>query len=773
MMEPYPLPQEKGVTHMKKILTAILTLVLLLQLCPPPAAQAAEPVSLGTSTSAQVVGDTLYALMDGQIMAYATPQAAPTTLLSLSDCPEISPSEWDYLSLLGDGASLYLFRPCYGQLYQVEGNALRLLVQLDMTGLGRETAIPGYYYVLFSHPLLMNRALYLLSMDTETFQDYELYRFSLDTGKPTRIDLGTMCIDEITPYKNGQLLTIDRNTSTLVALTPAGSGRADILAELPGVNDRGVAYCEADDTCYFLSGFQLMRYRGHFEQVTSVPFDDLSLQAYAGIWQGKLVAQTTLGLYPCEISQTAPVQPAPDTLRIWANSNLLSFEDIAFFRASHPDIPVEVQVNANDDPMERLMNESLSRDASIDIFLLSSYMIDSQLIFQRGFAAPIASEALQERVQTMYPQVQELLTRDGILYGYPLDLWPDFWTVRPDLLEKSGLGGIPQTMETYVDMLLHWYERYADAYPGYTFNGVGHVRNQQLYTAQMLLLTAAHACTVQDEPLSFRTPLLTELLEKLSALSQYEGSEVDLLDDTEVSTASCIFQTGKSVLPFDRSLNPSSLGEVCIDTPILVPGDEPANGASMDYLIINPNSKHMKEALAFLESYSQRTTLTASYLLTPGMNEPVENEAYEEQLTELQSQIAMLKKRIQQQEKTVGIQASLMEGMLEEADEYQELQTELDEAQAALTDSQDQLAECEAALRITESTRYTISAQDIAEYRAVAQHMSMKNHHLAWEITEEAEVEAMLTRYFEGYASLEQTLGELDKRVAMMFYEAQ
>ncbi len=762
---------------MKRILNAICTILftlsLLFQLYLFPTAQAAEPVSLGNSTSAQVIGDTLYALMDGQIIAYATPQSAPTTLLSLSDYPEISPSEWDYLSLLGDGASLYLFSPVYGRLYQVEGSTLRLLVQLDISGLGRETAIPGYYYVLFSHPLLMNRALYLLSMDLETFQDYELYRFPLDTGKPTRIDLGTMCIDEITPYKNGQLLTIDRNTSTLVALTPDGSGHADILTELPGVNDRGVAYCEADDTCYFLSGFQLMRYRGNFEQVTTVPFDDMSLQTYPGIWQGKLVAQTTLGLYPCEINQTEPVQPSPDTLRIWANSNLLTSEDIAFFRASHPDIPVEVQVNPNDDPMERLMNESLSRDASIDIFLLSSYMIDSQLIFQRGFAAPIASEALQERVQTMYPQVQELLTRDGTLYGYPLDLWPDFWTVRPELLEKAGLGKIPQTMEAYVDMLLRWYEMYADAYPGYTFNGVSNVRAQQLYTAQTLLLTAVHAHAVQDEPLSFRTPLLTGLLEKLSTLSQYEGSEVDLLEDMEVSTASCIFKTGKSVIPFNRSLNPSSLGEVCMDTPLLAPGDEPANGASMDYLIINPNSKHMKEALAFLESYSQRTSLVGSYLLAPGMNEPVENEAYEEQVAELQSQIAMLKKWIQQQEKTVGILTSLMEGMLEEADEYQELQTELDEAQAGLTDDQDQLAECEAALRIAENTRYTISAQDIAEYRAVAQHMSLKNHHLAWEITEELDVEAMLTRYFEGYASLEQTLGELDKRVAMMFYEAQ
>ena len=761
---------------MKKLQNLILLPALLLALLLCSSAQAAEPVDTHTAslpTSARVLGDTLYAIADGRIIALASPESGAETVVNLADFPEIDPSEWDYLWLTGDGDALYLLQPRKGLLYRVEPNALTLAMRLDISSLGRETLTPGERYVMFCHPVLMDGRLYLLSMDTVAWQGYELYGFSLDTGECSSVEIGLMEPEGLVPYRDGMLLTVNRDDESVVALKPDGSGRTEVLARLPAVNNRHAVYHPAEDAVYFLSGFTLMRYRGGFEQAENLPFDDMSFTAWAGVWHGELVALTSQGLYRCAKGQTQPVQPDKNALRIWSNSNLLTSDDLIGFRASHPEISLEVQVGAQEDPMERLMNESLSRDASIDIFILSSYMIDSQLIFERGFAAPIRSDRLQRNMYAMLPQIGELLTRDGALYGYPMALWPDFWTVRPDLLEAAGWSEPPRTMEAYVDMLLDWYDAHADERQTVTFNGCGSVRMQQVNTAQMLLNAYVYAYASGDAPVAFNTPAFAQLLKKLELLSEYEGTELDLMDAAEAGALPRIFHTGKSVTPLSRAVNPANWGEVTIDVPVFFEVDAPTNGASMDYFILNPNSQHQEEAIAFLEYYSQHLDPKDAYLLAPDQAEPVLNDQYQEQIEALQSRADQLTESIRQQEASVGVITELLEGMQVSAEDNAALQAELTAAQKMLTAYSDELAECEASLSLAETSRYIISPEVIAEYQAVAQGLSLRNHHWAWEIMEELDTQALFTRYFEGGASLEQTLRELDQRVAMMFYEGQ
>lgn len=756
---------------MKRFITAIL--LMLLQLCLCPSALAVEPVDdffpadmPSSVTSAQIVEETLYVLGDGKIMAFAQPQTEASVVIELDVYPEIAQAEWEELFLISDGTRLYLLNPGRGQLYLVRDHELELLVRLDISSLGTETDEVESRYVIFSSPVIMDRSLYLLSMDPVAFQSYELCRFSLDTGAYTSVGLGALELDEIAPYKNGRLMAVDRNTGNLLALTPDGSGNADVIVQLPNSSDRYAAYDEANDAYYFLSGSTLMRYRNGFETVENV----LPYETSLGLWYGRLIVKTSLGLYQCgpdgEKSQK-------NSLKIWTGSELALSELIVKFRAAYPDISVEVQTVQTDDPMERLMNESLSRDASIDLFVLSSHMINGQEIFSRGFAAPIQSELLQKNVQAMYPQVQALMTQNGTLYGYPLALYPDFWSVRPELLRESGMGDAAQTMEEYVDMLLLWYETYADADPGYTFNGSSAVRTQQVQTAFMLLCEYILNHAEDDAPISFRTPEIYRLMEKLASLSAYEGSVLDSLDDEVIGEYARIFQTGYAVLPFYRGINPSAQGEICIPAPVFARDGLPVSSGSLDYFIINPNSSQMEAAAAFLEFFSQNIDMAASYILYPGQNDPIENENYQEEVAECQETIERITDSIQRYEKMIGVQSDMLQDFPEDSDDYLKQQEDLARNQETLTELKDSLAEKNASLAEIMEKRYVYSAQDIAEYRDAAQYMRLDGGWLIWSIAEGLDIESILEKYFEGFLSLDQMLSEIDQKAAMMFYEGQ
>ncbi len=63
------------------------------------------------------------------------------------------------------------------------------------------------------------------------------------------------------------------------------------------------------------------------------------------------------------------------------------------------------------------------------------------------------------------------------------------------------------------------------------------------------------------------------------------------------------------------------------------------------------------------------------------------------------------------------------------------------------------------------------AAEEIAEYREVAQDIKLQNSWIVWEMSNELDIEGMFEKYFDGYASLQQTLSEIDKRLLLMLYE--
>ena len=427
-----------------------------------------------------------------------------------------------------DGSSLYLVNLSYGTLYLVKDNALQLTTQLDMSCFDSKSEDGWPKYAIFENPIMTRGNLYVLASNAEDFQAYELYGFSVDTGARTDINLNVPEIDEIAPYQADKLLTVNRNTGELIAFVPGDPNQMEVITQFPNYDDGCVFYVEESDAYYFLSGTSLMRYQDDFEVVQTVPFDNLSFVRYAGVWHDALVIQTSTGLFLYDPS--ADAESADQiTLSIWTNSDLGISNVITEFMATYPNIRVALEMSSSDNALERLVNENLSNDTNTDLFVLSSFMINSHSIFSRGFAAPIYSETLQQSINRMYPQIQALLMQDDVLWGYPVNLYPDFWAVRPALLEKYGYA-VPETMDEYVDMMLDWYTNHADEDENIMFNENRTIRAQQVKTASMLLSQYILTHADGDTFLSVQSPQLSASIEKLTSLSNIQ--EADAASDT-------------------------------------------------------------------------------------------------------------------------------------------------------------------------------------------------------------------------------------------------
>ena len=369
----------------------------------------------------------------------------------------------------------------------------------------------------------------------------------------------------------------------------------------------------------------------------------------------------------------------------------------------------------------------------------------------------------------MYPQIQALLMQDDVLWGYPVNLYPDFWSVRPALLEKYGYA-MPETMDEYVDMLLDWYANHADEVENVTFNENRTIRAQQVSTASMLLKQYILTHADGDTLLSVQSPQLASSIEKLTSLSDVQ--EMDTASDTlNQAVSESLFQTGNALLPFYRRLNPERAGEVCMTAPAFDDGTGHVNSFSLEYFIINPHSENQEAAVTFLEYLCNHMDTVTAYQCYPDENTPVETEGNREEILELQDSIDRSTASIELDQKQIEMATESLMNAAEGSEDYDfymeylsELQTSLDTSKNNIVDWTNQKAELEENL-------YVYAAEDIAEYREVAQYMELQNRWIVWEMSNELDIEGMFEKYFDGYASLQQTLSEIDKRLLLMLYE--
>lgn len=195
------------------------------------------------------------------------------------------------------------------------------------------------------------------------------------------------------------------------------------------------------------------------------------------------------------------------------------------------------------------------------------------------------------------------------------------------------------------------------------------------------------------------------------------------------------------------------------------------NSCSLEYFIINPHSEKQEAAVTFLEYLCNHMDTVTAYQCYPDENTPVETEGNREEILELQDSIDRSTASIELDQKQIEMATESLMNVAEGSEDYDfymeylsELQTSLDTSKNNIVDWTNQKAELEENL-------YVYAAEDIAEYRELAQDMELQNSWIVWEMSNELDIDGMFEKYFDGYASLQQTLSEIDKRLLLMLYE--
>ena len=126
---------------------------------------------------------------------------------------------------------------------------------------------------------------------------------------------------------------------------------------------------------------------------------------------------------------------------------------------------------------------------------------------------------------------------------------------------------------------------------------------------------------------------------------------------------------------------------------------------------------------------------------------------------------------IEQDRKQIEMATESLMNAAEGSEDYDFYKEYLSELQITLETRENSLADWINQKAELEENLYVYAAEDIAEYREVAQYMELQNSWIVWEMSNELDVEGMFEKYFGGYASLQQTVSEIDKRLLLMLYE--
>lgn len=697
-------------------------------------------------TSICEMNGALYAISGCVLTVQSDLSADRMMVLDLDDA--VSEECINSLLLVTDDESLYILSPYEGKIYRLSENKLEEAANLDIEDIGRPMT-EELRYVIFSDPVIIEDRLYVLSLDPETYQQKELIGFSLETGECSVVETESVDLMEMTAYKDGMLLVRDGMTDTLAVLDPGTGTITDRPVLLPDYECAGVAWDDDNDEFYFVNGMKVIKGSGEsFEQIGLSNLSGYYEACNAVIWNGQYTVLSTSGeCYTC-----AEKTRTDDSVKLTLWYTPGSFPDTSIFQAfmkENPGIMIENAGSEDSSVLERLMMEVMTSDGTVDLFMLPTRMIDSQTVFDKGFAAPVTSQSLIRDIERMIPQVKEQLTLNQKIYAFPAVIYADFETVRTDLLKEAGIQKLPETMEEYIDLMLEWYENFFGYQYEYTFSGKTTILEQQLSTAMEVFIQYIIS-NADNMPLSFDTPEIHRCMEKLYRLSEYKDHE------------NAGWGNGSIPALFDSYLKDPLFGvessEKYIAPPVLEPGKDPVIPASLEFFVINPKSQNRDLAEKFIEFYDQHMDNLYKYYLYPDYNEPEETQYYRESRKALDEEYALFEQSLEDHKQ--GLDRIINDEMKAEVEEH-------------ITLLEEELKELGHELDELETNRYRFSPEGIAEFRTLSPFINLKHRHLVWNFVEEYGVEKILQAYFEGEKPLDDMLRDLSNRAMLEYYENQ
>ena len=687
----------------KKLCLCLLILALLLTCFSALADVKNADITIGgpssnlpeTVRSLAATNDTLYMLTQNNGLYAFSKQTGETAPLAL---------EGIRAPIAADGETLYSLDMASGLLSPIEGES----IQLDWSVFKSEEP-----YAYQAHTAFFMDGLFYVQTgcaDTDDWRLRALYRFNLETGAGEWLYTGRD-MPGICAYKDGKLLMLridedkyyasampnPADAPSIQVFNPNTKAFEETLHFIQGYGFGGLAYSAEKDTLYLSTGDGVMQKRGNaaFEQLTYLPVSHVVTDARAILLGNSHYA--LFGSSTVYIRSLDPNDKPAYTLKV-QNTHFENEgrEGYLAFTKKYPDVTVVCDDNGIYTLAEDIYQDMQRKDAA-DIYMLY-YLGELESLINKGYCVDLTDNSvIASTVDAMYPHMTASVFNAGKVYGVPYRSYlPGIWAYSPSVLKALNLAeaDLPTNLSEFMDFIIAWAEDYSLNYPD--INLVDHQyfkwRNKLM---GMIFENQIAYCHAQGIPITFETPELLELLNKLDAMTDIFKD----LDPTDAELENGMSWSSEdpleSLFLFDYEMLSTERMNVqeCVPLQMNYIGDVPmVNPLDMEVLVVNPYSKNRDMAVKFLEEMAANLDPKVKIILTPGADEPVENADYETTIASFEEHIGLLKANF------------------EKAPEHEKknFETEIEDYQRRFD-------------WVKENSRYTVTKENIEAYRDMAQ----------------------------------------------------
>lgn len=408
-------------------------------------------------------------------------------------------------------------------------------------------------------------------------------------------------------------------------------------------------------------------------------------------------------------------------------------EVIDAFSSLNPDVKLEFGDDkwVNSDEMMRAM---VTKDTQYDVYYISMDWGFDAIKAKRFCADLSSSQVLAGFVQSVYPQVREVVADGDYIAALPAMLNLKLMAVNQDLLKSLPEGTMPKDYAAYLSLLL---------------------RSEELRESMDINVIAG----APD-----RYTLMTELLRQYVLKHEAEGEPLMFDDEAFIKAAEMIAQfpeeTFLSEEDYDKlakyptlfNPNPQPMdsaggetGEALMPIPPLSEDEDPVVEANLDMWIINPHSTNIPLAVSFLECAAQAMPVRDRMILCPDVNDPVADEAFETRREKTTDDLAQYQKKLED--------ASL------EPLQKKELQEKIETLEAFMKD---------------DMNKWAITPDEISSYRKAAPYtvLPSKSLFLGFDMGSAiVSLTEITDQYLAGKLSVKQMVDSLNQKAQMLYLE--
>lgn len=646
------------------------------------------------------------------------------------------------LLFIKDGA-LYSFNTLTGDFARVETDGAKVnLVKETTFDISFLMANQGEYSYMMNIDSMAYTGdkLYFATADYSKEQPvYALTALNMQDGSVTKISDKRMT--SLTPYKDGKFLceipaewddAAQKTIQAQLGELDMETGALVSLGELEESPARGFQYKASNDTLYYSTQDCIMAMPGlgtpqRIAYVSSYATDrTLLLDTHFVCWGNDAVY----------IRNLDPQYLPTKTLSVVGSYR--GFEGNTDFTARYPDIPLLFANISND--ATSLGQAMVAGEDSIDV--IESRVDDGfDMLLKKGYCADItSSEKLMSFVQSLYPNIQKELMVDGKLYAIPVSVYAYNFTFSPDNMAAVGLtqDDVPTNFIELCQFITRWNNELVDQYPD---SIPFHSANMRNYLFEQMRSEYVAYYDAMGLSLDFDTPLFHSLL---TALDEMQSDNLDLpekptdADFDELYKKTALFDGGMNALSESRGNYTREPMLLSLDsqTPYVLP-------AEMTVAFVNPRTANMAEAITLLECYVDNLDERAVIFMSPGANEPIVNNYYDETVKSWEDHLKYLNETV----------------ATAPAEQKKDFETEIEYFVKLLENKEDY--------------RYDLSSKTIQAYRETqGESLAVKHKNILIQNAEASEqLRTLHKRYQTKQMTRDQYIKDLNQKTQMMVME--